>query len=422
MSKKAKTAIVIVTTLIFILLILAIFFDYKNKDTSSDNITEINILISLGGDNTHRDVFERYVRKFNNKNHNFRLVPYYVASDVEAMLKLIYATHANQKYHIACLSANQIYSLNEQNLIEPMDQYIEEDFGMEWMEQLAPVTMAHATLEGRIWSIPFLRNARIVLFNNNKAGYHKDVITINELLEYSEQEFTQSQEKMLRIPLNIMREYIAYHDPYDNKALATQGKYLKIFNNDNLQFITRIRAGVLQGEIDYYRESKFENEKGLAEEEIGMLVTSTLSMEYISNNVDFPISMAPLMLKEDVTFPLVTTNLYLVKQSNPLEYSQTWEVIKALWDIITAEEELLHKDHLPLTKKQINHIREREDGSLFCKAAAMDYNGYSGLAVSQKTKIDLQVESVLTSIMEQELDMKQELRNLQQRIDTMLQE
>jgi len=421
-SKTAKTIIVTVITLISILFILAIYLDYKKKDTSSGNVPEINILISLGGDNTHRDVFERYVRKFNNKNPEFQLVPYFVASDVEAMLKLIYATHANQKYHIACLSANQIYSLNEQNLIEPMEQYIEEDLGMEWIEQIAPVTMAHATMDGHIWSIPFLRNARIVLFNNNKTGYNKDVITVNELLEYSEQQFTKSQEKILRIPLNIMREYIAYHDPYDNEALAAQGKYLSIFNNDNLQFISRICTGVMQNEIEYYRESKIENKKGFTGEEFGMLVTSTLSMEYISNNVDFPISMALLMLNKDVTFPLVTTNLYLVKQSNPQENGQTWEAIKALWNVITAKDELLYKDHLPLTYNQINQIREVKDKSLFWKAAAMNYNGFSGLAVSHKTKIDLQVESVLTSIMDQKLNIKQEFSNLQQRIDTMLQE
>jgi len=130
------------------------------------------------------------------------------------------------------------------------------------------------------------------------------------------------------------------------------------------------------------------------------------------------------MLDENITFPLITSNLFMVRQSNSQEYQKTWEAIRRLWDIITSNDELRRKDHLPLTENQINQIRNMKefDNSLFWQVFDIDYNGYSGLAVSQKSKIDLQIETVLTSILNKKLDTEQELQQLQQRIDTILSE
>lgn len=418
MSKKTKVFLII----LFAAAMLVTIYYYRKQEVSESKITEINILISLGGDNTLRAVFERYVQTFNMNNPEVSLIPFYVASDVEAMLKLIYATQANQKYDIACLSANQIYSLHEQNLIEPMDRYLEEDLGMGWMEQLPPVFMAHATMDGQIFSIPFLRNARVALFNQNKVDYNEQRITMEELLEYSQRKFEKQQDNMLLIPLDVIREYIAYQKPYETRGLYEPGKHLNILNNDKIKLIDRIQKGVFQSEILFYRENTTGNKKEFMSGDFGMLITSTLSIDSISSKVDFPIGMAPLMIQEGVTFPLVTSNLYLVKQSDPEECDHAWEAIKILWEIITADEEFQYKDHLPLTAKQLNQYREMEkdEDSLYWKAVSMDYNGYSGMAVSQKSKIDLQIETVLTSIMNRKMDMKQELEQLQQRIDEIL--
>ena len=418
MSKKTKVSLMV----LFAMAIFILIYSDRKQDISEDKVSKINILISLGGDNAHRAVFERYVQNFNKKDPGLQLIPFYVASDVEAMLKLIYATQASQKYDIACLGANQVYSLREQNLIEPMDSYLEEDFGMGWMEQLLPVSMAHAAVDGKIFSIPFLRNARVVLFNQSKTDYNRNSITIQELLEYSGKQYAKLQSNMLLIPMDVIREYIAYQKPYEIRKLSEPGRYLNILNNDKIELTSRIQKGIFHNEIVYYRENTLGNKKEFTNGDFGMLITSTLSMDSIIREVDFPVGMAPLLVQEDVTFPLIANNLYLVKQSDPLEYKQAWEAIKILWGIITADEELRNKDHLPLTFKQLDQCRElgKAEDLQYWKAVSMDYNGYSGMAVSQKTRIDLQVDTMLTSIMNRELDTKQELNQLQQRINEIL--
>ena len=342
MSKKTKVSLMV----LFAMAIFILIYSDRKQDISEDKVSKINILISLGGDNAHRAVFERYVQNFNKKDPGLQLIPFYVASDVEAMLKLIYATQASQKYDIACLGANQVYSLREQNLIEPMDSYLEEDFGMGWMEQLLPVSMAHAAVDGKIFSIPFLRNARVVLFNQSKTDYNRNSITIQELLEYSGKQYAKLQSNMLLIPMDVIREYIAYQKPYEIRKLSEPGRYLNILNNDKIELTSRIQKGIFHNEIVYYRENTLGNKKEFTNGDFGMLITSTLSMDSIIREVDFPVGMAPLLVQEDVTFPLIANNLYLVKQSDPLEYKQAWEAIKILWGIITADEELRNKDHL----------------------------------------------------------------------------
>jgi len=416
-----KTTFTLVILLSVSILSLTIIYNLRKQNTSKNEITEVNILISLGGDNTHKAVFERYINAFNRKDPSFQLKPYYVASDVEAMLKLIYATSANKKYDIACLSANQIYSLCEQNLIEPIEYYIEEDLGIGWISQLPPVYMAHAVMDGHIWSIPFLRNARVVLYNREKINFNKSIMTIEEVLEYAEA--PDKQGGKILIPLNTIMEYISYQDPFDDEVFMAPGKYLNILDEDKINFVDRIKNGIIQNRIEYYQESISANNK-LTTKDFGMLITSSSYIESVCNEISLPLNIVPLMLDENITFPLITSNLFMVRQSNSQEYQKTWEAIRRLWDIITSNDELRRKDHLPLTENQINQIRNMKefDNSLFWQVFDIDYNGYSGLAVSQKSKIDLQIETVLTSILNKKLDTEQELQQLQQRIDTILSE
>lgn len=395
----------------------------KNNNKVEEKPSEVKMLISLGGENTNQPILQRYIDKFNEtESSHIRLIPYFVQSDVEAMLKLIYAKETNQNYHIACLGPNQIYSLANMDLIEPLDNFIIKNVGMPWLEQLFPVTMANATLDGKILSIPILRNSRIVIFNKNMLNYKGNFITLEKLLALIKEYENSAKPPLLQAPLvNIIVEYIAYQSPYRNAGGEKNSKNISFTDGKKIDIVDKLQQEIKKGTIELYYENETNSFKDFFSGNVTALAVSTSCMDYIESNASFPISSSILMMDEKTTFPLLPLNLYMVKQNTDLNYDTIWNVMQSIWDVATGESELYSKDHLPLTapqKVKYNDIRGKDPNSINY-ILTKEYNGYSNIAVNQNSKINLQIETTIKRIFNQEGNSEEELYSLESHINSL---
>lgn len=403
--------------------LLSAYFLNESKQEKGKKVTNINILISLNGDNGNKVIYERYMDAFNTISPSVQAKAFYVPSDVEAILKLIYAKQANQIYDIACLGANQIHTLCEQDFIVPLDSYISESFGMYWLEQLLPVTMANGTAEGEIWSVPYLRNARVVLFNRSRINSTKSHMTLNELFALTKAQGNENNQPFLLAPLKkLLLEYIAYQSPYVNAAAYERGTYINIINGDKTEVIENAQTNIAAKRIKDYSENETKGMESFLNGKCSALVTNTAYVDKISSIVNFPIAGSVLMMDQDNTFPLQAVNLYLVKQPGVEDYTAQWEALQSLWRIATEKQELLYKDHLPITEMQRESSRERFviEKNEFWKLLSEDYNGYSSMAYSQNAKISLLMETMLNKLLNQEDEPQKALPELQQHLKSIL--
>ncbi|WP_352418171.1 hypothetical protein [Proteiniborus sp.] len=420
--------------IIFIILVIIIFFalsrvyknDEKNKaEKNNDGISKINILISLDGNNGNKEIFEKHISAFNKNSSKIQAIPYFVQLDVEAILKLIYVKEANQKYDIACLGSNQIYSLVELGLIEPVDSYVTESFGTNWLEQMTPNSMANSTADGKLWSIPMLRNARVVLFNKNLINYTDDSITLPELLLLAEEQNKKTNKTSLLAPLSeVLIEYISYNSPFDSIALNQKGKYLNILDDNKINILDMAQKGVENKSIENYTQNALKGMEVFLDGNISTLVSNTYYANKLINTANFPISYIPLMLDENTFFPLQGSNLYLIKQSDKTEYNKSWNALQKFWEIATEDVELMNNGHIPITVSQKENCISSGsvDNPSYLKAIKRNYNGCSGMAINQNTKINLLLENMLGNVIYKKYEADKGLQEIQSIINNILNE
>lgn len=396
-----------------------------DEDISVEAPKDINVLISLDGDNGNKEIFKRYISLFNRSNPNFQMVPFFATSDVEAMLKLIYVKEANQKYDIAYLSGEQIYSLIELDLIEPIDSYVMKDFGVNWLEEMLPVSMANSTAYGKLWSIPTIRNARVVLFNKEIINYYNDAITLKELFLLTQEEYMKTGEISLLMPISeILIQYISYDSPFSSIALNERGRYINIFSEDKVNMLDLVEKTIESKSIKSYTQNGMKGIEEFLKGNIGILVSNTYYANKVLSNVDFSISYIPLMLDEGTTFPMLGGNLYLLKQSNNLGYIDSWDVLQGFWKVITEDSELVRSNHMPLTFSQKENCLSREEppNPSYINTIKRNYNGYSGMAINQNTKINLLLENMLGNIINRKEATAVVLKEVQDIINNILDE
>ncbi len=410
-----------------IIIIILILFTLprirKNDEKNNDEISNINILISLNNDNGNKQIFDDYITSYNSIDPKIQVTPFFVQSDVEAILKLIYVKEANQKYDIACLGSNQIYSLIELGLIQPLDSYIEKSNGINWLEQMLPISMANSNSDGKLWSIPIMRNSRVVLFNQNLVKYQKESITFKELLLLSEERHAKTRKTTLLVPLSeVLIDYISYNSLLDSIALNSKGKYLNILEEDKINILEIAQRGVQNKSIENYTENAM---KGI-EEFLNGNICSLISNTYYANKIlkltDFPISYIPLMIDEDTTFPLQGSNLYLIKQFNTSEYTNSWNALLKFWEIASKDEQFIDKGNIPIiiSQKEKYIKYENTDNPSYLNAIKTTYNGYSGMAINQNTKINLLLENMLRNILSKGYEVDKGLEEIQKKIDSIL--
>lgn len=411
--------------IIIILILFTLPRIHKNDEKNNDEISNINILISLNNDNGNKQIFDDYIISFNSIDSKIQVTPFFVQSDVEAILKLIYVKEANQKYDIACLGSNQIYSLIELGLIQPLDSYIEKSNGINWLEQMLPISMANSNSDGKLWSIPIIRNSRVVLFNQDLVKYQKESIKFNELILLSDERYAKTRKTALLAPLSeVLIDYISYNSPLDSIALNNKGKYLNLLEEDKINILEIAQRGVQNKSIENYTENAMKGIEEFLNGNVCSLISNTYYANKISKLTDFPISYIPLMIDEDTTFPLQGSNLYLIKQFNTSEYTNSWNALLKFWEIASEDEEFIDKGNIPITISQKEkYIKyENTDNPSYLNAIKTTYNGYSGMAINQNSKINLLLENMLRNILSREYEVDKGLEEIQKKIDSILNE
>lgn len=416
---------VIISIICLLTISIIVLRNRTSEEILSEHITIINILISLDGDINNREIFEKHISLFNKENTNIQAVPFFVPSDTEAIIKLIYEKGANQRYDIAYLGANQIHSLIGLDLIEPLDSYITRDFGISWLEDFYPISMANSIVKGEIWSIPIIRNAIVALFNQKQYNYNKETISLEELIQQTQELNTNKENNKILVPLwDLVIEYMIYNNHFKDPYFNENHIKLNIIDENKIKVLDDIRVGIQQNRIIDYSINDFKGIKDFANGYSDILVCNTYYANKLLKEIDFPISVASLMVDSNVSYPLVGSNLYLIKQPFRDNYDYSWDALKSLWEIVTNDIQAENKGNIPLTVSNYNNI-ENKNGILnynksYINAIYRRYNGVSGLAINQNTKIKLLLENSFRKILNEEENTYEAIVEIQNLIDDVL--
>jgi sn-glycerol 3-phosphate transport system substrate-binding protein len=122
--------------------------------------------IQVGGPLTQ--VVDGYVAKFQSENPGIDVAAVYSGNYIDTTTKALTAAKSGAPPTTAVLLATDIYTLLDEEVIQPLDDFIKTDDDRKWVGGFMPTFLKSAQVNGKLWSAPFQRSTA-VLYWNKKA-------------------------------------------------------------------------------------------------------------------------------------------------------------------------------------------------------------------------------------------------------------
>ncbi len=123
--------------------------------------------ISVGG--PIPKIIDGYVAAFEKENPGVTIKPIYAGAYDDALIKTLTAFKSGTSPDIAVLLTTDLFTLIDQNAIEPIGPLLKTAADRAWLASFYPVFMDNSRADGQTWSIPFQRSTILVYWN--KAAF-----------------------------------------------------------------------------------------------------------------------------------------------------------------------------------------------------------------------------------------------------------
>lgn len=121
--------------------------------------------VQVGGPVTK--VIDGYVKKFEAANPGIDVAPIYAGNYNDTTTKALTAAKAGTPPAVAVLLATDIFTLIDEDVIAPVDEFIKSDDDKKWVEGFMPAYLKSANTEGHLWAVPFQRSTAVMYYNKD---------------------------------------------------------------------------------------------------------------------------------------------------------------------------------------------------------------------------------------------------------------
>lgn len=127
--------------------------------------TEITFFypVQVGGPLT--DVIDGYVADFHAQNPDIRVEAVFSGNYTETTTRALTAARSGTPPTVAVLLATDIFTLIEEDVIQPIDTFISSEEDQAWVDGFMPAYLASAQVDGHLWSVPFQRSTAVMYYN-----------------------------------------------------------------------------------------------------------------------------------------------------------------------------------------------------------------------------------------------------------------
>ncbi|TVQ54665.1 MAG: ABC transporter substrate-binding protein [Rhodobacteraceae bacterium] len=121
--------------------------------------------VQVGGPLT--EVIDGYVAAFEAENPGITVEAIYSGSYIDTTIRALTAARSGTPPTVAVLLATDIFTLIEEDVIQPIDTFIRTDEDRAWVEGFMPAYLASAQVGGHLWSAPFQRSTAVMYYNKD---------------------------------------------------------------------------------------------------------------------------------------------------------------------------------------------------------------------------------------------------------------
>ena len=134
---------------------------------SAASATEITFYypIAVGGPITK--IVDGYVEAFQKKHPDITVKPVYTVCYQDSLVKARTAAKAGNPPDMAVLLSTDMFTLIDNEIIEPVDAIANSDADKTWIKAFYPAFMENSQAQGHTWGIPFQRSTIVQYWNKD---------------------------------------------------------------------------------------------------------------------------------------------------------------------------------------------------------------------------------------------------------------
>ncbi len=296
---------------------------------SAASATEITFYypIAVGGPITK--VIDGYAAEFTREHPDITVKPVYTGSYQDSIVKAMTAAKAGHAPDVAVLLSTDMFTLIDDDLIEPYDQIAKSDSDQAWIKSFYPAFMENSQAEGHTWGIPFQRSTIVQYWNKDAfkaAGLdpEKAPTTWDEMVAFGKKLTKRDASGAvtqwgLEIPSSGFPYWLFQALTTQNGAILANRDGTKVAYNDPkvieaAQFfadLSRKYEVMPKGIIDWGTTPK-----DFFEGKTAMMWTTTGNLTNVRNNAKFAFGVAAMPSKVRGGSPTGGGNIYIFKTSD----------------------------------------------------------------------------------------------------------
>ncbi len=121
--------------------------------------------VQVGGPLTA--VIDGYVEQFRKSNPDITVNAVYSGNYNDTTTKALTAAKGSAPPAVAVLLATDIFTLIDEEVIEPISSFVKTDEDKAWVDGFMPAYLKSAQLDDQLWSIPFQRSTAVLYYNKD---------------------------------------------------------------------------------------------------------------------------------------------------------------------------------------------------------------------------------------------------------------
>jgi sn-glycerol 3-phosphate transport system substrate-binding protein len=311
--------------------------------------------IAVGGPITK--IVDGYVDAFQKKHPEITVKPVYTGSYQDSIVKAMTAAKAGNPPDMAVLLSTDMFTLIDNEIIEPVDTIANSDADKTWLKSFYPAFMENSQAQGHTWGIPFQRSTIVQYWNKDAfkaAGLdpEKAPATWEEMVSFGKKLIKKDASGNVtqwgvEIPSSGFPYWLFQALTTQNGAILANQDGTKVAYNDPkvveaAQFFADLSMKdevMPKGIIDWGTTPK-----DFFEGKTAVMWTTTGNLTNVKANAKFAFGVAPMPKKVRGGSPTGGGNIYIfktkdkAKQAAAIEFARflTTPEVAADWGIATG--------------------------------------------------------------------------------------
>jgi sn-glycerol 3-phosphate transport system substrate-binding protein len=310
---------------------------------SAASATEITFYYPIAVGGPIAKIIDGYAAEFEKAHPDITVKPVYTGSYQDSVVKTMTAAKAGNAPDAAVLLSTDMFTLIDNDLIEPYDAIATADGDKTWIKSFYPAFMENSQAGGRTWGIPFQRSTIVQYWNKDafkSAGLdpEKAPASWDELVAFGKKLTKRDASGAvtqwgLEIPSSGFPYWLFQALTTQNGAILANQDGTKVAYNDPkvveaAQFfadLSQKHEVMPKGIIDWGTTPK-----DFFEGKTAMMWTTTGNLTNVRNNAKFAFGVAAMPSKARGGSPTGGGNIYVFKNADKAKLAAALEFARFL--------------------------------------------------------------------------------------------